>query len=68
MITQRHGEYVLRIGAHPPHDLLFAGEVTDESDVVGWRGFERTVEQLDELRVRISAALEEIGGKVGLLS
>ncbi|ESK97058.1 gtp-binding protein 1 [Moniliophthora roreri MCA 2997] len=67
LITQHHGEYVLRMGAHPPHDKLFAGEITDKSDAVGWRGIERTTEQLEALRARITTAVEEIGGKTSVL-
>uniref|UniRef100_A0A0W0FGR8 Putative GTP-binding protein 1 n=1 Tax=Moniliophthora roreri TaxID=221103 RepID=A0A0W0FGR8_MONRR len=67
LITQHHGEYVLRMGAHPPHDKLFVGEITDKSDAVGWRGIERTTEQLEALRARITTAVEEIGGKTSVL-
>ncbi len=62
LITQNHGEYVLRIGPQPPHGLLFSGELTDSSN--GWTGTEKTLQDLDTLRQRITDAVEEIGGKV----
>ncbi|KAK0213059.1 hypothetical protein DFS33DRAFT_93820 [Desarmillaria ectypa] len=62
LITQNHGEYVLRIGSQPPRALLFSGELTDSSD--GWTRFEKTVQDLDTLRPRVTDAVEEIGGKV----
>ncbi|KAL0576667.1 hypothetical protein V5O48_005327 [Marasmius crinis-equi] len=65
LITQHHGEYVLRIGAQPAHDTLFAGELTDESD--GWKGIERTVEQLESLHTQVTSVVEEIGGKTCVL-
>ncbi|KAK0225676.1 GTP-binding protein 1 [Armillaria fumosa] len=65
LITQNHGEYVLRIGSQPPHALLFSGELTDSSN--GWTGTEKTPQDLDTLRQRITDAVEEIGGKVSAL-
>ncbi|SJK97249.1 related to GTP binding protein (GTPBP1) [Armillaria ostoyae] len=65
LITQNHGEYVLRIGSQPPHALLFSGELTDSSN--GWTGTEKTLQDLDTLRQRITEAVEEIGGKVSTL-
>ena len=62
LITQNHGEYVFRIGAQPPHNLLFSGELTD--DAAGWIGIERSVGDVDLLRKEIIKAVEEIGGKV----
>ncbi|KAG7446497.1 GTP-binding protein 1 [Guyanagaster necrorhizus] len=65
LITQNYGEYVLRIGSQPPHALLFSGELTDSSD--GWTGPDKTPEDLDTLRQKITDAVEGIGGKVSVL-
>ncbi|KAF5370852.1 hypothetical protein D9758_001796 [Tetrapyrgos nigripes] len=65
LITRHHGEYVLRIGAQPPHAKLFAGEVTDDSE--GWVGVERTAEELDHFRQAITSTVDEVGGKTSLL-
>lgn len=62
LITQNHGEYVLRIGSQPPHAELFAGGLTDESD--GWSGTARNVDEIEKLRQSITDIVEEVGGKV----
>jgi len=62
ILTQHHGEYVLRLGAQPPITGLFAGEVTDGSE--GWTGIFRTKQEIDNLRQEITSAVEEVGGKV----
>jgi hypothetical protein len=61
LITRHHGEYVLRIGAQPPHAKLFAGEATDDSE--GWIGIERPAEDLDHFRQEITNTVDEVGGK-----
>ncbi|KAF8893332.1 GTP-binding protein 1 [Infundibulicybe gibba] len=65
LITQHHGEYVLRIGSHPPHEGLFSGQLSDDSG--GWIGTARTVQEIDMLRQNITSALDEVGGKTSLL-
>lgn len=64
LITQHHGEYVLRIGSQPPHEPLFAGYPLDVSD--GWTGIARTEQELDTLRQAVTNAVDEVGGKVCL--
>lgn len=63
LLTQRRGEYVLRIGQQPSHTILYAGELTDASD--GWTGLERTEQDLDIFKERITKTVEDVGGKVG---
>jgi hypothetical protein len=62
LLTQHHGEYVFRIGAQPPHNKLFAGELSDDAD--GWTGVSRTEAELDWLHQEITRTVEEVGGKV----
>lgn len=66
IITQHHGEYVLRIGSQPPHAKVFTGELLDDPD--GWTGIPRTEEELDTLCQEITRTVEEVGGKVWLQS
>ncbi|KAG9221124.1 hypothetical protein CCMSSC00406_0005437 [Pleurotus cornucopiae] len=65
LITQNHGEYVLRIGSRPPSINMFAGDLNDDTD--GYTGTPRTAGELDYLTEAISAALDEIGGKTSIL-
>ncbi|KAF9452399.1 P-loop containing nucleoside triphosphate hydrolase protein [Macrolepiota fuliginosa MF-IS2] len=65
LLTQHHGEYVFRIGAHPPHAELFSGGLSDATQ--GWTGTERTPEQIDEIREAFENLVDEVGGKVSLL-
>ncbi|KAG5642223.1 hypothetical protein DXG03_003392 [Asterophora parasitica] len=65
LLTQHRGEYVLRLGMQPPHAHLFAGDLTDESD--GWVGVQRTEEELDLLKERVTRTVEEVGGKTSVL-
>lgn len=53
---------MFRIGAQPPHTLLFLDELNDDAD--GWIGVERTAEQVATLQQEITATVEEVGGKV----
>lgn len=64
LITRNHGEYVLRIGSHPPQSQLFNDleEINDDAD--GWSGIERSIEDLDFLKEEITQTVEEVGGKV----
>ena len=63
LLTQQHGEYVFRIGARPPHAVLFSeGPVNVTQD---WIGTDRTLEQVDEIRELIDRLTDEVGGKVG---
>jgi hypothetical protein len=66
LLTQHRGEYVLRIGLHPPHAALFGGELNDDAD--GWIGVNRSIADLDFLQVEIARTVEEVGGKVCLYS
>jgi GTPase len=65
LLTQNLGEYVFRIGLHPPHAKLFAGELTDDSE--GWTGVSRTEQELDVIHKGIRATVEEVGGKTSVL-
>ncbi|KAJ7579139.1 GTP-binding protein 1 [Mycena floridula] len=65
LITQNHGEYVFRIGAQPPHNLLFLGELADDAD--GWAGIERKTEEIEILVQHITNVVEEVGGKTCVL-
>ncbi|KAJ4483422.1 GTP-binding protein 1 [Lentinula aciculospora] len=66
LITQNHGEYVLRIGAQPSKAKLFAGDLNDDA-LEEWTGIERTEETLDFLLQGITSTVEEVGGKTSLL-
>ncbi|KAF9501481.1 GTP-binding protein 1 [Pleurotus eryngii] len=65
LITQNHGEYVLRIGIRPPSVNMFACDLNEDTD--GFTGTPRTAGELDYLTEAISAALDEIGGKTSIL-
>jgi hypothetical protein len=62
LLTQRQGEYILRLGQQPPHTKLFSDELADDCD--GWSGVSRTHDEIDRLRTAIIETVEEIGGKV----
>lgn len=62
LLTQRQGEYIIRIGQQPPHTKLFADELADNCD--GWSGVSRRHDEIDKLRTAIIETVEEIGGKV----
>ncbi|KAL0955907.1 hypothetical protein HGRIS_002099 [Hohenbuehelia grisea] len=64
-ITQRHGEFVFRIGSHPPSTQLYTGLIDDDAD--GWIGTPRTEEDLDHLYNAITSTAEEAGAKTSLL-
>nr|GAT56376.1 predicted protein [Mycena chlorophos] len=65
LITRHVGEYVFRIGLQPPRAQLFDNELTD--DVGGWTGIARTEAEVDELKEKITAVVEEVGGKSSVL-
>ncbi|KZT08320.1 P-loop containing nucleoside triphosphate hydrolase protein [Laetiporus sulphureus 93-53] len=65
LLTQRRGEYLLRLGAHPPHGKLFLNGASATSDQ--WRGATRTVDELATLRKEVSKIVEEVGGKATVL-
>lgn len=62
LLTRHKGEYVLRLGAHPPHAALFTGEVSGENE--NWTGTLRTEEEINVLYDQITRTVEEVGGKV----
>ncbi|KAF5393324.1 hypothetical protein D9757_000583 [Collybiopsis confluens] len=66
LITQHHGEYVVRLGVQPSKAKLFADEL-DDSVSDDWSGFDRTQDELDFLVQEITTTVEEIGGKTSLL-
>jgi len=57
---------VLRIGRQPPHDALFAGDLTDECP--GWSGICRSNDDIEVIRQQVTKTVEEVGGKVRFLS
>lgn len=63
MLTQNHGEYVLRVGAQPSKAKLFAGDL-DNDVAEDWSGTERTEDMLNFLLQEITSTVEEVGGKV----
>ncbi|KAJ7218061.1 P-loop containing nucleoside triphosphate hydrolase protein [Mycena pura] len=65
LITQHAGEYVFRIGLQPPHAQLFAGELSDNTQ--GWSGVARTEQELEVIKEKITATVEEVGGKTSVL-
>ncbi|KAI0645734.1 GTP-binding protein 1 [Trametes meyenii] len=65
LLTRNRGEYVFRIGAHPPEAKLFAGQTPNEEDV--WQGTPRTVDELTTIIEGTKAAVDELGGKVSIL-
>ncbi|KAJ7072321.1 P-loop containing nucleoside triphosphate hydrolase protein [Mycena amicta] len=66
LITQHFGEYILRIGLQPPQAKLFAGELSDDSDG-GWTGISRTEAEIEVLKEKIRAVVEDVGGKTSVL-
>ncbi|KAJ3815888.1 GTP-binding protein 1 [Lentinula aff. lateritia] len=66
LLTQNHGEYVLRIGAQPSKAKLFAGDLDDDV-AEDWSGTERTEDMLNFLLQEITNTVEEVGGKTSLL-
>ncbi|TDL22667.1 P-loop containing nucleoside triphosphate hydrolase protein [Rickenella mellea] len=65
LLTRNKGEYIFRLGAHPPHNPLFAGDLANAKD--GWIGVSRTEEEMDGLIAETIRTAEEVGGKVFVL-
>ncbi|KAI0374003.1 GTP-binding protein 1 [Pilatotrama ljubarskyi] len=65
LLTRNRGEYVFRIGAHPPGTKLFAGQAANDED--GWQGTPRTVAELDTIIEETKVAVDELGGKTSIL-
>ncbi|KAI0319165.1 P-loop containing nucleoside triphosphate hydrolase protein [Amylostereum chailletii] len=63
LLTRRRGEFLLRVGAQPPRDKLFANEALDDAD--GWLGPDRTEGEVQALKESLRRAVEEVGGKAG---
>ncbi|KAJ3476836.1 hypothetical protein NLI96_g10887 [Meripilus lineatus] len=65
LLTQVKGEYIFRIGSHPAHSKIFAGESISASD--GQTGTLRTIEELDIIKAEIAAVVDEVGGTTSIL-
>lgn len=61
LLTRHRGEYILRLGAHPPHASLFAGDASTSAD--GWIGIPRTEKDLARMCAEVTRLVEEVGGK-----
>jgi hypothetical protein len=62
LLNAGHGELLIRIGAQPPRDKLFA---RDDPDIVdGWEGVERTDAEVASFKASLLKVVGEIGGKV----
>ena len=66
LLTRGRGEYIFRIGTHPAHSKLFAGESISATD--GQSGSTRTIEESDIIKKDITIVLDEIGGTVCRMS
>jgi hypothetical protein len=69
VVTRKRGECLIRLGLHPPHDLLFPStqalkepEPTENAD--GWIGERLTEEQLTTVLARLNDVVDAFGGKV----
>ncbi len=62
LLTRNYGEYVFRIGTHPPGAKLFAGQPATDEDA--WQGAPRTAEELDIIAQETTTVVDEVGGKV----
>ncbi|TBU49478.1 P-loop containing nucleoside triphosphate hydrolase protein [Dichomitus squalens] len=65
LLTRNFGEYVFRIGAHPPNPRLFAGQPATEE--ASWQGTRRTAEELDVIIEETTTVVDEVGGKTSVL-
>jgi GTPase len=65
VLTRRRGEFLFQLGAQPPRDKLLANG--DLSGTADWHGAERTEMEIHLLINALRAAVEEIGGKVGVI-
>ncbi|KAI0780026.1 P-loop containing nucleoside triphosphate hydrolase protein [Fomes fomentarius] len=57
LLTRNYGEYVFRIGTHPPGAKLFAGQPATDEDV--WQGAPRTAEELDIITQETTTVVDE---------
>ena len=64
LLTRNFGEYVFRIGAHPPAAKVYAGQSATGDDT--WLGTRRTAEELDVIIQETTTLVDEVGGKVRL--
>lgn len=62
LLTRNFGEYVFRIGAHPPTARVYAGQPAAERDT--WLGTRRTPGELDAIIQETTTLVDEVGGKV----
>ncbi|KAI0728156.1 P-loop containing nucleoside triphosphate hydrolase protein [Fomitopsis betulina] len=67
LLTRHRGEYLLRIGAHPPHPRLFSKVPGSLEEAEGWRGSERTAEELGTLERAVTDIVIDIGGVTTVL-
>ncbi|KAG1716401.1 hypothetical protein ID866_753 [Astraeus odoratus] len=65
LLTQRRGEYIIRIGVQPPPTILFGEEPVDNAP--DWTGISRTREDIDVCLAGMEEVVEDIGGKVSVL-
>ncbi|KAI0081229.1 P-loop containing nucleoside triphosphate hydrolase protein [Panus rudis PR-1116 ss-1] len=65
VLTRGRGEYIMRIGALPPHAKIFAGEPVSPGDIQ--RGAPRTADEVKLLHEELTQIVDEIGGKVSTL-
>ncbi|RPD59809.1 P-loop containing nucleoside triphosphate hydrolase protein [Lentinus tigrinus ALCF2SS1-6] len=65
LLTRNFGEYVFRIGSHPPHARLFTGQPAAEEDT--WIGTARTAKELDIIIQETTTVVDEVGGKTSIL-
>lgn len=61
LLTQKNGEYVIRIGEQPPQEHLYGGDLTD--DTPGWNGTARSLEDVETLVQEVTKTVEEVGGR-----
>ncbi|KZV66905.1 GTP-binding protein 1 [Peniophora sp. CONT] len=66
LLTRKRGEFLIRLGAHPPADKLFSNAALTGSEE-GWNGIQRTDAELANLKESLRRAVEEIGGKTAVL-
>lgn len=60
------GEYVIRLGRHPHHDVLF-GIVKADASAPGPLGTQCSADALRKAHARLSQVTDEVGGKVSTL-
>ncbi|PIL36211.1 hypothetical protein GSI_01872 [Ganoderma sinense ZZ0214-1] len=65
LLTRNFGEYVFRIGVHPPTARVYAGQSATKEDT--WLGTRRTAEELDVIIQETTTLVDEVGGKTSIL-